>query len=44
MDSDGEGARHAYRASCAMLVGLASLLMFALLREAQPRAFPGVPP
>lgn len=37
-DGDRDQARLAYRASCAMLVGLASSL-----REAQLRTFPGVP-
>jgi hypothetical protein len=37
MDSEGGWARLAYRASCAMLVGLASSLIFTSLREIQPR-------
>ena len=33
----------AHRASCAMLEGLSSSLIFTSLREAQPRTYPGVP-
>ena len=39
----GRGAWLACRASCAMLVGLESLLIFASLREAQLRTSPIVP-
>ena len=39
----GRRAWLACRASCAMLVGLESLLIFALLREAQLRTSPIVP-
>ena len=41
--SDRDRAWLAGTASCATLVGLASLLIFASLREAQLRASPGVP-
>jgi hypothetical protein len=38
-------ARLAYRASCSMFVGLLeSSLIFASLRERQPRTSPGIPP
>jgi hypothetical protein len=42
--SDGDRAWLAGTASCTMLEGLASLLIFVSLREAQPRMSPGVPP
>ena len=42
-NSDGDRAWLAYRASCAMLVGLQSSLIFNSLREAQSRTSPGVP-
>jgi hypothetical protein len=41
--SDRDRAWLAGTASCAMLVGLTSLLIFASLRKAQPRTSPGVP-
>ena len=41
--SDGDRAWLAGTASCATLVGLKSLLIFASLREAQLRTSPGVP-
>jgi hypothetical protein len=44
IDSDRSWVRLAYKGSCTMLVGLKSSLIFALLREAQLRTFPGVPP
>jgi hypothetical protein len=44
MDSNSGWAWLAYRASCATLVGLASFLIFASLREVQLRPSPGVPP
>ena len=40
-DSGGGRAWFAYRATCTMLVGLETLLIFALLREAQLRTSPG---
>ena len=40
---DGDRARLAGTASCAMLVGLTSSLIFTSLREAQLRTSPGVP-
>jgi hypothetical protein len=43
MDSDRGWARLAYRAHCATLVGLASLLIFAWLRKAQRWTSPGIP-
>jgi hypothetical protein len=43
MDSDGGWVRLTYRASCATLFGLASLLIFALLKEEQLRTSPGIP-
>ena len=41
--SDRDRAWLAGTASCAMLVGLVSSLIFASLREAQLRTSPGVP-
>ena len=41
--SDGDRAWLAGTASCTMLVGLKSSLIFASLREAQLRTSPGVP-
>ena len=43
LDSDRGWAWLAGTASCAMLVGLMSLLIFAFLREVQLRTSPGVP-
>jgi len=43
MESDGDRARLAYTASCAVLVGLNSLLIFASLCKAQLRTS-GIPP
>ena len=43
LQSDRDRARLAGTAGCAMLVGLMSLLIFALLREVQLRISPGVP-
>ena len=43
-DSTDEGwTRLAGRSSCATPVGLASSLIFALLREAEPKTFHGIP-
>ena len=39
----GDRAWLAGTASCAMLVGLKSSLIFSQLREAQPRTSPGIP-
>jgi hypothetical protein len=43
MDSDRDRAWLAGTTSCAMFVGLKSLLIYASLREAQLRTSPGVP-
>lgn len=44
MDCGGGQAWLAGRTSCATLVGLESLLIFASLREVQSRTSPGIPP
>jgi hypothetical protein len=41
-NSDGDRAWLVYRTSCAILVGLESLLIFTSLREAQLRTSPGI--